>query len=105
MLNEKLKELREQNGIKKSEIARELGITQAGYDRYEQGTSEPNIKTLIALSNKYNVTIDYLVKGYTEEIEQEEKERKIKEILRDTELRIINDVYTPCYDAILDVNY
>lgn len=58
--------LRKERRVYQRELAELLGLTLRGYQFYEDGTNEPNIKTLIALANFYNVTIDYLV-GRTDE--------------------------------------
>lgn len=56
----KLKELR--LNIKKSQldIAKELGISQQNFCRYENGQNEPDIETLIKLADYFDVSLDYL---------------------------------------------
>lgn len=56
-----LKELRVQKGLKQSELANLLGITQQAYQRYEYGTSEPNADGFAFLADFYGVTSDYLL--------------------------------------------
>ena len=56
-----LKELRVQKGLKQSELAKFLGITQQAYQRYEYGTSEPNADGFAFLADFYGVTTDYLL--------------------------------------------
>lgn len=58
---EKLRELRKENKKTQEEMAKELNTTQQTYARYELGTSEPTIETLIKLADYYGVSIDYLV--------------------------------------------
>lgn len=60
-VTERLKELRTQRRIYQREIAEYVGITVRAYQFYESGRSEPNIKTLIALADYFDVSIDYLV--------------------------------------------
>ena len=57
----RLKKLRESRRIYQREIAEALGVTTRAYQFYESGRSEPNIKTLIAIADYYQVSIDYLV--------------------------------------------
>jgi len=57
----RLKNLRESRRSYQREIAEALGITTRAYQFYESGRSEPNIKTLIALADYFDVSIDYLV--------------------------------------------
>ncbi len=56
-----LKELRVQKGLKQSELAKLLGITQQAYQRYEYGTSEPNADGFAFLADFYGVTTDRLL--------------------------------------------
>lgn len=56
-----LKELRIKKGLKQSDIADLLQITQQAYQRYESGTSEPNADGFTTLANFYGVTVDYLL--------------------------------------------
>jgi len=61
LYGERLKQLRKERGVQQRELAQMLGISIRGYQFYESGDNEPNIKVLIALADFYNVSIDYLV--------------------------------------------
>lgn len=61
ILGERLKLLRKERRVYQRELAERLELTLRGYQFYEDGTNEPNIKSLIALADFYGVTIDYLV--------------------------------------------
>lgn len=56
-----LKDLRIKKGLKQSDIADYLEITQQAYQRYEYGTSEPNSDGYIKLADFYGVSVDYLL--------------------------------------------
>lgn len=43
------------------EIARESGIGPSQLSAYQSGTNEPNMSTLLKLSNYFNVSVDFLV--------------------------------------------
>ncbi len=58
MLN--LKTLRKENKAKQSDIANKLSIARSTYQSYEYGVAEPDIKTLIALADYFDVSLDYL---------------------------------------------
>jgi transcriptional regulator with XRE-family HTH domain len=60
-LGQRLVQLREFHNIKQKDIADYLGITVRGLRYYETDVREPNIKTLIALANYFNVSLDYLL--------------------------------------------
>jgi transcriptional regulator with XRE-family HTH domain len=42
-------------------IAELLGVSERAYQHYEAGTREPNIASLVALADYFDVSIDYLV--------------------------------------------
>lgn len=62
---ERLSELRKLQHLTQCQVAKYLNITQPSYIRYENGTAEPSIDTLIRLADLFDVTLDYLV-GRTE---------------------------------------
>lgn len=58
-----LKNLREDNDLKQKDIADFLGVSRTVISHYESGRNEPDINTLIKLSNLFNVSIDFLITG------------------------------------------
>lgn len=61
MLQERLKQLREERNLSKIEIAKCLNISQSTYGKYELGKRKPDIDTLERLAVFFNVSIDYLL--------------------------------------------
>ena len=61
----RLIEQRKLNKLTQRQLAEQLGITQPSYIRYENGSSEPNIDTLIKLADIFDISVDYLI-GRTE---------------------------------------
>jgi transcriptional regulator with XRE-family HTH domain len=43
------------------QLAEHLGVTIRTITNYENGSREPNIKTLIALAQLFDVSVDYIV--------------------------------------------
>lgn len=56
-----IRELREDNDLTQSEVAKYLGTTQQVYSRYENGENELPIRHLISLCKLYNVSADYIL--------------------------------------------
>ena len=56
-----LKQARKNMGLTQKDVADKLGIHYTTYRNYEQGQREPNNKTILALSNLFNVSTDYLL--------------------------------------------
>ena len=59
---EKLKALRLENGLTQDELGEKLYLSRTSISNYEQGKFEPNIETIIDISDLFNVTIDELLK-------------------------------------------
>lgn len=56
-----LKLLRNKRNITLELLGTELGVSKQSVNRWELGQREPNIDTLIALANYFDVSLDYLV--------------------------------------------
>jgi len=50
-------------GVRQTDIAQRLGITQSAVSKWVRGRSTPDIPTLRQLAAILNVTVDYLVGG------------------------------------------
>ena len=62
----RLKELREDNDLKQSEISEKLNLTQAAYSYYETGKRNIPNEILIKFAKLYNTSTDYIL-GLTDE--------------------------------------
>ena len=58
-----LVEIRKKKGYSQLKIAMDLNISREALSYYENGKRNPDISTLIKLSNYFNVSIDYLITG------------------------------------------
>ena len=61
MYFKRLRDLREDNDYKQSDIAEYLGIAQTVYSRYERGYQTIPVEHLIKLSKLYQVSTDYIL--------------------------------------------
>jgi transcriptional regulator with XRE-family HTH domain len=57
----RLKALREARGISQLKLAMDLNMNQNSISRYENGVRQADYKTLIALADYFDVSIDYLL--------------------------------------------
>jgi len=57
-----LKRLRKKRKVSQQRVADMNGLTRNMVAQYEQGLSEPNLCTLVKLSNYYGTTLDILIK-------------------------------------------
>ena len=58
---QRLRDLREDNEKKQSEIAALLNCTHQAYSTYERGERDIPSKVLIKLADYYNTSVDYLL--------------------------------------------
>lgn len=67
--SEKLTTLRRREGLSQEQLADRLGVTRQSVSKWESGTAVPELVKLIALSEMFGVSLDYLAKDYLEEPE------------------------------------
>ena len=57
----RIRDLREDQDLTQTQIAKILGMSQTGYSKYETGENDIPTTILIKLSRFYNTSIDYLL--------------------------------------------
>lgn len=68
--SEKLLELRRREGLSQEQLADRLGVTRQSVSKWESGAAVPELSKLVALSDLFSVSVDYLVKDHLEEPER-----------------------------------
>jgi len=58
-----LKEIRKKKRLSQLKVAMDLNISREALSYYENGKRNPDINMLIAMSNYFNVSIDFLITG------------------------------------------
>lgn len=66
MLEKRLRQLRNGEKLKQSELAKLVGVARTTYAMYEQGRRKPDLTTLRTIAEYHDVTTDYLI-GLTDE--------------------------------------
>ena len=61
MIADKIKILREKQGMTQSELARRLGVTRSGVNAWEMGITTPSTQYIVELSLLFRVSTDYLL--------------------------------------------
>lgn len=56
-----IKDIRVRKNLTQADVASALGVSSVVYSRYEKGTRQPSIDTLIQLADILGVTVDYLL--------------------------------------------
>lgn len=81
---QRLYELRKQAGLSQEGLADLLGVSRQAVQKWESGTSRPDLDNLAALARYFNVSLDYLVTG---------QEAQVSPTPAPT--TIVNNYYTP----------
>ena len=58
-----LKKIRKQKGLSQLKVAMDLSISREALSYYENGKRSPDIQMLLLLSDYFDVSIDYLIRG------------------------------------------
>jgi transcriptional regulator with XRE-family HTH domain len=77
----RIKQRREQLGLKQSELALISKISQAQVSKYESGTHEPNAHALYQLAMALNTSADWLI-GLTDEVNEIKSDEELSDIER-----------------------
>lgn len=72
-----LKLYRKQSGMTQEQVAEKLGVSRQAVAKWENGESLPDIENIIALSDLYGTSVDYLVRNMTRLIENSEGKKHI----------------------------
>lgn len=63
----RIRDLRQDNDMNQTQVAKYLNMSQTGYSKYETGENDLPTSVLIKLAKLYNTSVDYLL-GITNEI-------------------------------------
>ena len=58
-----LKKIRKQKRLNQQKVAMDLNISREAISYYENGRREPSLALLVAMSDYFNVSINYLITG------------------------------------------
>ncbi len=67
----RIRDLREDNDLTQTQVAKMLGMSQTGYSKYETGENDIPTAILIKLARFYQTSVDYLL-GETNQKERYE---------------------------------
>ena len=60
-ISDMLRYLRKREGLSQVELAKRTGISRSRINNYENGIREPDLETMEAFADYFNVSIDYLL--------------------------------------------
>ncbi|MCY7034071.1 helix-turn-helix domain-containing protein [Streptococcus sanguinis] len=76
-LSDRIQYLRKARGISQEGLADQLGVSRQAVSKWESEQSMPDLDKIISMSDYFEVTTDYLLKGI-ESVVQKEEEQSIK---------------------------
>lgn len=76
-----LKALRKENGLTQEELAEELNVSGRTVSRWETGTNMPDLSTLMAIAELYQVEIREILNGEKEGMQMNKKSEETKDTL------------------------
>ena len=76
-LSDRIQYLRKARGISQEGLADQLGVSRQAVSKWESEQSMPDLDKIISMSDYFDVTTDYLLKGI-EPVVQKEEEQSIK---------------------------
>ena len=82
-MKDRIKSLRKKKGITQTELGEILGVGQKSISMIEKGMCNPTMPQLVMLSNYFNVSTDYIIKGEESAKDIEPIEREILKTIRD----------------------
>jgi transcriptional regulator with XRE-family HTH domain len=81
-LSNKIIELRSKNKLTQEELAEKLNVSRQTVSNWETGKCYPDIETLIIMSNKFNISLDELLKDNIKMVKEVDKKVKIASKLK-----------------------
>lgn len=61
--DDRFKNIRKQRNLNQQKVAMDLNISREALSYYENGKREPSLALLVAMSQYFNVSINYLITG------------------------------------------
>lgn len=62
-MTERIQYLRKQKGLSQEELADKVGVSRQAVSKWESGQSTPDIEKIIIMSDLFETTTDYILKG------------------------------------------
>ena len=76
-MHNRIRDLREDMGLRQSDLAERTGIDQRTISNYETGKTTPDAYALIKLADFFDVSIDYLVGRTRYDFSSSEKKQRL----------------------------
>lgn len=78
---DRIQYLRKAKGISQEELAEKVGVSRQAVSKWESEQSMPDLEKIIAMSDFFEVTTDYLLKGIEPAKDQEQKNKALASMI------------------------
>lgn len=76
---DKILKLRKEQGLSQEAFAEKLGVSRQSVSKWESGTAVPDTEKILAMSELFGVSTDYLLKGEEAPVPETKEEEKVEE--------------------------
>ena len=77
-LADRIQQLRKSRGISQEELADRIGVSRQAVSKWESGQTSPDLEKIVLLSDYFEVTTDYLLKGVSPTQAQTEQAQTVQ---------------------------
>ena len=100
--NERLKQLRQQEGLTQRELAKSIEVGRTTISEYESGKIVPKQEGLLKLANYFNVSVDYLTGVSDEPATRQSNEHELDKLLNTLDYILMNEYDSPVmYEGVI----
>lgn len=92
-LIERIQRIMDQTGLKKSQLAKRIGVSEGNVGDWFRGRSKPSIQVVITISKEFNVSTDWLLTGNECVITQSEEGKRLLEIFNTLDSERKSDLF------------
>ena len=76
---DKILKLRKEQGLSQEAFAEKMGVSRQSVSKWESGTAVPDTEKILAMSELFGVSTDYLLKGEEAPVPETKEEEKVEE--------------------------
>ena len=100
--NERLKQLRQQEGLTQRELAKSIEVGRTTISEYESGKIVPKQEGLLKLANYFNVSVDYLTGVSDNPATRQHNEHELDKLLNTLDYILMNEYDSPVrYEGVI----
>ena len=104
--NERLKQLRQREGLTQRELAKIIEVGRTTISEYESGKIVPKHEGLLKLANHFNVSVDYLTGVSDEPATRQSNEHELDKLLNTLDYILMNEYDSPVrYEGVILTSY